>query len=194
MTQSLEKYIESGEPILVLTENNLLVPYELEERDLTGKSSAINHQTPNLFRSCLVRIPGEPFNPNDFIKISKDRIYHLGLNQWFDEKVVNLPRATKYIYQRFAAEVACEITGDDIPFKKFSDLTSEELKQEIANLPPETRIDLAFQTLKNLCYGAKDDILGEIERNYGGDYRRTSLYEIIFDRGINPGVDIYMKK
>lgn len=193
MTQTLQKYLETGEPILVLTENGLLVLYELEKRDLSGASSGIGHQTQGLFRSCLARIEGEPFNPNDFIKISKDRIFHLGLTQSISE-LKTLPRIQRYLFHRMGLELACEISGEEFPLKPLKDLEEWEFQKEFERLPPEKKTDWAFQTLKDIRMAAQSDVIGERQRMPGKDFNTPALYEVRFDRGVYPGLDIYIKK
>lgn len=194
MTQTIEKYLEIGQPILVVSENNWLVPYELQKTNLIGKSSGITHRTPQLFRDCLERITCKPFNSTEFDKITREGIFHLDLHLDFDEKVYAIPDEKFYLYKRLASEVACEMTGEKFPLKKISELPPEELDAEIKNMP-KRNIDLAWQTIHSIQLAAQSDAIGERQRRCENDWSVVTLYEIKFSpEKVNPAIDIYLQK
>jgi len=194
MVQTLQDYLEPGQPIFVINEDGLLFPYQLQERDLSGESSAINHKTPELFRSCLERIPGEPFNPRDFNRTSRDYISHLDMTRDLSERFTTSTQRQIYPIIRVAAEVAREIHGEPVPEeRKWGNMNDEEREKELSSLPPERKRNYAFITLRDIMLAAQSDAIGQRQRA-GVSSRTVCLYELIFNVDGYPRINVYLKK
>ena len=194
MTQSLQRYLETGQPILVKTENNLLVPYELVEKDLTGESSIINHNTPRLFNSCLERIAGNPFSPQDFVKTTFNYINHLGVHTRFTNILSEESEEQRYlrISGRYHRELDHE-EGIGPYIKKWADMTQFEREEEM-KIHPLKKIDFAWRVLSDIRLAAQSDINAARQKHNLSD-KTVALYEIHFTPGNNyPILDVYLKR
>jgi len=215
VAQSLETYLRTGEPIQVVSQEGLLVPYEIQKKDTVGGCSGIGPRTEKTYKDYLERIPGEPFNPSDFEKKHQDRIIHLGCTLNFMEKVILLDPKEQYVLGRLAAEAVTDMKEKAKPIERLMEgLSEEEYVKFISFIPPQKRwFDLSVQeqeeilsqipsvkhnysweTVKSIKYACSSDCIGLRQRTHWATELTTALYEIIFSpKGID-GVDIYLRK
>ncbi len=194
MVQSLETYLRIGQPIQVITEDGFLAPYEIQKRDLVGRSSGFGPQTEKTYTDCLERIPGELFNPSDFKKKSQKGIFHLGLNMDFMEKVVLSSVEQDYIYTRLAAEMGSEMRGEPNPFGENWAELEDWQRQTILNKLPPRKVSITWETMKSIRFACQSDCIGLRQRTPWANENTPTLYEIKFNPSGELGLDIYLKR
>jgi hypothetical protein len=131
MLDILDNLLAEGIPVLVQTENQLIVPYIFQSKDLRGHSSAINHLTEELFKSCLVRISSEQLNYENFFIERRKEIMHLGDTLYHNEVLLSFNEEDRYLLStgRIHKELDYEKSGGPNIIKKWRNMTPFEKKR-----------------------------------------------------------------